>query len=199
VKPPKVLLYVVHIYLYRDLPNARTMEQPDEDLAARCETVLNTTMAEMDTYHTQKVEDFTALATEHLDGEIEFYEQVYISVFLAIRFCANHPYRLRQQVLARLRTARRAYDPGMEHPPGPRQTSLYERHLAQPRLMPDPLPQPAQHMFDSVPMRAVSQAVRDLVGTAAGAVGTVGAAVGATNVVGRGSILGRFFYGSESA
>ena len=33
-------------------------------------------MAEMDIYHTQKVEDFATLAKEHLDGEIEFYEQV---------------------------------------------------------------------------------------------------------------------------
>ena len=33
-------------------------------------------MAEMDTYHTQKVEDFQGLAKEHLDGEIAFYEQV---------------------------------------------------------------------------------------------------------------------------
>jgi hypothetical protein len=43
---------------------------------ARCETVLNTTMAEMETYHTQKVEDFSTLTKEHLDGEIAFYEQV---------------------------------------------------------------------------------------------------------------------------
>jgi sorting nexin-9/18/33 len=33
-------------------------------------------MAEIETYHTQKVEDFAFLAKEHLDGEIEFYEQV---------------------------------------------------------------------------------------------------------------------------
>ena len=33
-------------------------------------------MAEIETYHAQKVEDFALLATEHLDGEIEFYEQV---------------------------------------------------------------------------------------------------------------------------
>lgn len=46
-------------------------------MAARCETVLNTTMAEMETYHTQKGEDFRVLITEHLDGEIAFYEQVY--------------------------------------------------------------------------------------------------------------------------
>ena len=45
-------------------------------MAARCETVLNTTMAEMDTYHTQKLEDFQELAKEHLDGEIALYEQV---------------------------------------------------------------------------------------------------------------------------
>lgn len=45
-------------------------------MAARCETVLNTTMAEMETYHTQKKEDFTTIAKDHLDGEILFYEQV---------------------------------------------------------------------------------------------------------------------------
>lgn len=45
-------------------------------MAARCETVLNTTMAEMETYHTQKGEDFRTLTKEHLDGEIAFYQQV---------------------------------------------------------------------------------------------------------------------------
>jgi sorting nexin-9/18/33 len=49
-------------------------------MAARCETVLNTTMAEMETYHTQKIEDFSALTKEHLDGEIAFYEQVHSPV-----------------------------------------------------------------------------------------------------------------------
>ena len=33
-------------------------------------------MAEFETYHTQKVEDFRALTTEILDDEIELYEQV---------------------------------------------------------------------------------------------------------------------------
>lgn len=33
-------------------------------------------MAEIDTYHTQKVEDFQKITKEHLDGEIKFYEQV---------------------------------------------------------------------------------------------------------------------------
>ena len=50
--------------------------QEDEEIAARCETVLNTTMAEFDTYHQQKQEDFQRIATTHLDNEIEFYEQV---------------------------------------------------------------------------------------------------------------------------
>lgn len=56
-------------------------------MVARCETVLNTTMAEMETYHTQKVEDFSTLTKEHLDGEIAFYEQVLHtpSVFLYLR------------------------------------------------------------------------------------------------------------------
>lgn len=47
-----------------------------EEVNARCETVLNTTMAEMETYHSQKLEDFETLTKEHLDGEIQLYEQV---------------------------------------------------------------------------------------------------------------------------
>ncbi len=30
----------------------------------------------METFHTQKNEDFSTLTKDHLDGEIEFYEQV---------------------------------------------------------------------------------------------------------------------------
>ena len=33
-------------------------------------------MAEISTYHTQKAEDFRTIVTDHLDGEIAFYEQV---------------------------------------------------------------------------------------------------------------------------
>ena len=47
-----------------------------EEISARCETVLNTTMAEMGTYHSQKIEDFETLTKEHLDEEIQLYEQV---------------------------------------------------------------------------------------------------------------------------
>lgn len=51
-------------------------------MAARCETVLNTTMAEFETYHTQKVEDFHAITTEILDSEIALYEQVSAMSFI---------------------------------------------------------------------------------------------------------------------
>lgn len=38
--------------------------------------VLNTTMAEIKTYLTQKVKDFASPAMEHLEGEVELYERV---------------------------------------------------------------------------------------------------------------------------
>jgi len=138
----------------------------DEEVASRCETVLNTTMAEMDIYHTQKVEDFASLAKEHLDGEIEFYEQV----------------------LVRLRTARRTFEPPI-YPhlasAGTRNPSIYERDLEQPRLNPDPLPQPCPHVWDPTPMRPVSLAIQEGVGLLLGS---------AANVVsGRGSVFGRFW------
>ncbi|KAH9888059.1 hypothetical protein C8Q73DRAFT_201136 [Cubamyces lactineus] len=135
----------------------------DEEMAARCETVLNITMAEMDTYHTQKVEDFQELAKEHLDGEIEFYEQV----------------------LARLRTARRAFDPPQYDAlaQSPRQPSIYERDLEHPRLNPSPLAQPCPHVFDSAPMRPVSVAIQEGVGMLLGGVASPA----------RGSVFGKFW------
>ncbi|KAF7318958.1 SH3 and PX-domain-containing 3 [Mycena chlorophos] len=121
-----------------------TNNNTDEEMAARCETVLNTTMAEMETYHTQKLEDFSALATEHLDGEIAFYEQA----------------------LVRLRAARRGFETDSSQPglTQPRQASIYERELEHPRLSPAPLPQPAPHVFDAAPMRPVSVAIQEGVG-----------------------------------
>ncbi|KAH8994475.1 hypothetical protein EDB92DRAFT_1849434 [Lactarius akahatsu] len=137
----------------------------NEEIASRCETVLNTTMAEMETYHAQKVEDFTSIAKEHLDGEIEFYEQV----------------------LNRLRTARRTFEPPI-YPrlvSTARQPSIYERDLERPRLDPDPLPQPCPHVFDSAPMRPVSHAIQEGVGLLLGS---------ATNAItGRGSMFGKFW------
>lgn len=65
-----------------------------EEIGARCETVLNTTMAEMETYHSQKLEDFTSLTKEHLDGEVELYEQVsgVIDVFLVVCLLVSHSF-----------------------------------------------------------------------------------------------------------
>jgi sorting nexin-9/18/33 len=53
---------------------------PDEG-SARCETVLNTTMAEFDVYHAQKVEDFQTITAGYLDSEIELHEQVIAPLF----------------------------------------------------------------------------------------------------------------------
>ncbi|KAJ7664277.1 hypothetical protein B0H17DRAFT_1091797 [Mycena rosella] len=135
-------------------------KQTDGEMAARCETVLNTTMAEMETYHTQKNEDFSALTKEHLDGEIAFYEQV----------------------LSRLRGARRGFDEPLFTQLGAesRQASIYERELEHPRLVPAPLPQPAPHVFDAAPMRPVSVAIQEGVGMLLGPTG-------------RGSVFGKFW------
>ncbi|KAJ6595683.1 hypothetical protein DFH09DRAFT_1135316 [Mycena vulgaris] len=132
----------------------------DGEMAARCETVLNTTMAEMETYHTQKNEDFSAMTKEHLDGEIAFYEQV----------------------LSRLRGARRGFDEPQFTQLGAesRQASMYERELEHPRLTPAPLPQPAPHVFDAAPMRPVSVAIQEGVGMLLGPSG-------------RGSVFGKFW------
>ncbi|KAG7448492.1 uncharacterized protein BT62DRAFT_992550 [Guyanagaster necrorhizus] len=125
----------------------------DEDMAARCETVLNTTMAEMETFHAQKNEDFSTLAKDHLDGEIEFYERV----------------------LHRLRTARKCFDePQYEAlAMSPRQPSIYERELENPHLGSLPLLQPCPHVFDSAPMRPVSVAIQEGVGMILGPRGSV--------------------------
>ncbi|KAJ7266894.1 hypothetical protein B0H12DRAFT_1320894 [Mycena haematopus] len=121
-----------------------TDKQTDSEMAARCETVLNTTMAEMETYHTQKNEDFSAITKEHLDGEIAFYEQV----------------------LSRLRGARRGFNEPQFTQLGAesRQASIYERELEHPRLTAAALPQPAPHVFDAAPMRPVSVAIQEGVG-----------------------------------
>ena len=93
------------------------------------------------------------------------------------------------QVLLRLRTARRTFEPPI-YPRlssgGPRQPSIYERDLDHPRLNPDPLPQPCPHVWDgTTPMRPVSQAIQEGVGLLLGSA--------ANAVTGRGSVFGRFW------
>ncbi|KAF8331298.1 uncharacterized protein EI90DRAFT_3057450, partial [Cantharellus anzutake] len=105
----------------------------DPVVASRCEAVLNATMAELETYHQHKNEDFRQLSKDYLDGEIEFMEQV----------------------LTRFRTARRAFDAPPDPKvlfPGPRRPSIHEKDLSLPpskRREVKPLTQPTPHMFDS--------------------------------------------------
>lgn len=153
-------------------------------MAARCETVLNTTMAEMDTYHTQKVEDFQALAKDHLDGEIALYEQVRrCSTLSTVHSATIH---CPTQILTRLRNARATFDDptyaSLSHGPNP--PSMYERELEAPRLNPAPLTQPCPHVFDSAPIRPVSVAIQEGVGMLLGSSG---------GPAGRGSVFGRLW------
>ncbi|KAF9234262.1 hypothetical protein BU15DRAFT_90042 [Melanogaster broomeanus] len=137
----------------------------NEDMAARCETVLNATMSEVDTYHTQKVEDFTSLAKDHLDGEIELYKQL----------------------LTRLETARRALDPAKSDELGrsPRRPSRFEKDLDRLVDEVEPLPQPCPHVYDSAPMRPVSMAIQGGVGILLGGSSSAGRTLGRTSVLSR--------------
>jgi len=129
----------------------------EDDIAGRAETVLNATMAEFDAYHSQKNEDILRIAGDHLDGEIALHEQV----------------------LLRLRAARKALDISeASASPGPRKASIYERDLnngiAESRSNRNgrtPLILPAAHVFDSassrlaINMEPVAQAVKEGVGS----------------------------------
>ncbi len=55
----------------------------------------------------------------------------------------------------------------------PRQPSIYERELENPRLGSSPLLQPCPHVFDSAPMRPVSVAIQEGVGMILGPRGSV--------------------------
>ncbi|KAG1729161.1 hypothetical protein EDB19DRAFT_1897298 [Suillus lakei] len=105
----------------------------------RSRTMLYTTMAEMDTDHDQK---------EHLDGEINFYEQT----------------------LHRFKAARRTFDAPRfdELSRSPRQPSRYERDLEAPKLNPPPLAQPCPHVYDSAPVRPVDTAIQEGIGALLG-------------------------------
>jgi hypothetical protein len=105
---------------------------------------------------------------------------------------APAPHTVTVQVLHRLRTARRTFEPPIyprlsssstRQPP-----SIYERDLDNPRLNPDPLPQPCPHVWDATPMSPVSHAIQEGVGMLLGSA--------ANAVTGRGSVgsvLGRFW------
>ncbi|GAC94076.1 hypothetical protein PHSY_001645 [Pseudozyma hubeiensis SY62] len=57
-------------------PPTELSPQEAEKVAARCETVLNVTLSEMDRLHNERVQDYHALGRSFLDGEIELYESV---------------------------------------------------------------------------------------------------------------------------
>ncbi|KAG8955111.1 hypothetical protein FRC04_009568 [Tulasnella sp. 424] len=159
---------------------------PDHARAARCETVLNTTMAEFDNYHAQKGEDFDRIAKEHLDGEIAFHEQILRRLRSAraafeppsatsptgqTYFPASPPASATTPASAFTTMSGRQRSSSMSQyysalPNGPRQPSIYERDLgtATVHRQPAPLPQPTAHIFDSGVVRPVSTAVNTIVG-----------------------------------
>lgn len=120
-------------------------------------------MSELDTYHTQKVEDFTSLTEDHLDGEIALYEQM----------------------LTRLRAARRMFDPPHLDELGrsQRRPSRFEKDLDKLVNEVEPLPQPCPHVYDSAPMRPVSMAIQ----------GGMGLLLGSSSSGGRSSVLSRLW------
>lgn len=100
-----------------------------EKLAARCETVLNVTLSEMDRIHDERVEDWHALGRTFLDSEIELYEGI----------------------LETLRAARLHYEPQYyDREVGTHVlASRYQPDLYRPRKPPAPLQMPSQAQVPS--------------------------------------------------
>jgi len=152
--------------------------------------VLNTTMAEMDVYHTQKGEDLRTITVDHLDGEIAFYEQVRKFLDPVIH---HELTSLPEKILTRLKATRSLYDDPKytDLASSPRLPSIYEKDLSfdpsnphsaiNPHLVPKPLTQPCPHVYDSAPMRPVSVAIQEGVGMFLG------------DSVGRGSVFSKFW------
>ncbi|PVG01410.1 PX-domain-containing protein [Serendipita vermifera] len=163
---------------------------PSEEISNRCETVLNTTMSEFSTYHTQKQEDFEKITLDHLNSEIELYTDI----------------------LERLQAAKAAfYSPQWDElaasQSGPRQPSRFEKDLpiVDPRTgkigsssttgagarsnasgKQETLLEPAPHVWDSAPMRPVSVAIQEGMGMIFGS-----SSMG--SLYGRGSVFGKFW------
>ncbi|KAL7413741.1 hypothetical protein BDY24DRAFT_387978 [Mrakia frigida] len=128
------------------LDNTISFVGPSDEIAARCETVLNSTMAETSHYHDSKVEDFKTLTTSYLDSEIDHLTSV-LSKLVSARQVFDQP----------------TYDELSEN--GPRLPSRYESDLsASSSVAPRPLVQPSPHVFDSISstLRPVSMAVSTL-------------------------------------
>ena len=148
----------------------------------RCETVLNTTMSEFSTYHSQKQEDFERLTLDHINGEIELYTAI-LEKLQAAKAIFYSPH---WEELSAVRS-------------GPRQASIFERDLpiVDPRLgrantgaagerSSEALTEPAPHVWDSAPMRPVSVAIQEGVGMLFGSSSVA-------SLYGRGSVFGKFW------
>ena len=152
--------------------SASEHETQQDDVTSRCETVLNSTLAETDVYHTQKGEDFIHLTKQYLDGEIAHHEVVLGQLRRARKIMED---RTHDETLCRGEKL---------HP------SKYERELANPRHA-RPLLQPSAHYWDSAPLRpvtVVAEGVGALWNGFAG--GKKGKVATATD---RGSVFGRFW------
>lgn len=147
-------------------------EARHEEVTARCETVLNSTLAETDVYHEQKGEDFTHLATQYLDGEIAHCEAVLD--------------RLRQAraTMAETTSGRELIKGEKLHP------SKYERELANPRHA-RPLIQPSAHYWDSAALRPVTVVAEGVGALWSGFAG--GRKDKVVTAADRGSVFGRFW------
>ena len=154
------------------------LPQPDDDVAARCETVLNTTMAEFDVYHSQKVDDFETFFCTHLDAELAFHTAA-LAKLQAARDAFNYAdpdeegraVRQSRQEVALLGMGG---DVGV----GVGGTGSV-KGKARDRVDP-PLTMPCPHVFDSAPMRPVSVAIQEGVGMLMGGAG-------------RASVFGKFW------
>ncbi|KAK0549879.1 hypothetical protein OC846_003880 [Tilletia horrida] len=129
---------------------AQHLTQTERELmAARCETVLNVTMSEMDRIHNERTEDWTAWGKHWLDDEIAHYERC----------------------LETLRNARAAFEPGsweyyaQEGPvaPTPHDARLYStRRSALPIPMPSPPWAPAGMTATALrPVSLATEVVRE--------------------------------------
>ena len=186
--PPKPVIDTHKSTLSRYKTALKTKGDVDE-IVGRCETVLNTTMSEFSTYHSQKQEDFERITLDHLNGEIELYSSI----------------------LERLQAAKAAfYTPEWEilsaAQSGPRQASRYERDISRvdprtgnldagraiaegngvSRSVREALIEPAPHVWDSAPMRPVSAAIQEGVGMLFGSPSV-------PSLYGRGSVFGKLW------
>jgi hypothetical protein len=104
------------------------MDAAMEQMATRCESVVNVTLSEMDRIHTERCQDWNSLHSHFLDMQIEFYEDVLATLRSARSQCTTDHQQHRQEEA--IITSN-----------GPILPSPYESHLAAPHRA-SPLLQP---------------------------------------------------------